>query len=246
MPMPLQTLLNFPADMLTLILEQLIGDSQSLASLSQTCTALYAVCILFLLSEVDLSSHNLGRQQEHQTATLLAFAYVDASYHNKYRPRNNLVARQRAFLCLLTEKPHLAVHVRHLTWTLIWQDVGEDSITDIDRQTWSVFCRVVNVTTLDLASLHEVWEEPYIRQNSERLFSAVTELRLVGWMHRGLVKAIIGALDASKLRSLCLDWLEDEGSMPNGGLMSRFTTLEDAPSAKNRGEQRTFTMQEMQ
>ena len=188
---------------------------------------------------MDLSSHNAGRQPEHEAHDLAPhFSLIKAEYNNKYRPRNNLVPRQRAFLRLLTVKPELARYVRDFTWTLIWTDFDEDEeeITDIDRETWSVFSRLTNVGRLDLASLHEHFVEPYIRQNPTRLFAAVTELRLLGWMHRGLARAIMDAIDASKLRTLQLHCLQDEGALANGKPISSDVTQDISGSTHNGGE----------
>ena len=122
----------------------------------------------------------------------------------------------------MTDKPSLARYVKSFAWTLIWWDFDEvytdSKLEEIDRQTWTVFGRMVNVTHLDLASLHNVVDEDeYIRHQTPRiLFPKVKDLRLLGWMHRGLVRAVITSLEPSKLRSLKLDYLEDEGAFPNG------------------------------
>ena len=232
--------LPLPTDILVLIFEQLQGDSQSLSRLSRTCRAWHALCLPILLRTVDLSCHNLGRREEHEEPNLVTFAHIEADYADKYRPRDALISRQRAFLRLITEKPALASHVRSFTWTLIWRDFDKHSITGIDRQTWNVFGRLSRVTRLDLASLHEIWDEPYIRQNPDRLFPSVADLRLVGWMHRGLVKTIINSLDVSKLRSLKLDYLQDEGVLPGGESISSDLTQDFARSFQNRGTYQTL------
>lgn len=95
-------------------------------------------------------------------------------------------------------------------------DFDEYTISDVDRQLWDVFSRFVKVTQLDLASLHDIVHEPYIRRSPDRLFPAVMQLQLVGWMHRGLVRAIFASLDVSKLSVLKLDHLQDEGAFPDG------------------------------
>ncbi len=76
--------------------------------------------------------------------------------------------------------------------------------------------KVAHVTQVDLALLHEVWDEDIVRENPISLSPKVTDLPLLGWMHRGLVKAILGAVDTTKLGSLVLDYLEDHGSFPGG------------------------------
>lgn len=151
----LSSLGQLPPDIVALIADQLVGDSQSLASPIQTCRGWHGACVPALLHTVDLSSHYAGRQPEHEDHDLAPhFSLVKADYNNKYRPRNNLVPRQRAFLRLMTGKPEITRHVRDVTWMLIWMDFEEEEITDIDRQTSSVFSRLANVVRLELASLH--------------------------------------------------------------------------------------------
>lgn len=162
-----------------------------------------------------------------------------ADHGAQFRPPN-LVTRQRAFLRLITSRPGLTKHIQSFTWTLIWWDFGEHQLQEIDLQTWNVFERMSNVTYLDLASLHEVSQETYVRQNPTTLFPAVTDLRLLGWMHRGLVKAIILSLDARRLRSLRLDYLQDEGALPDGTPLDPDTAVEYAHSARKTESTHTF------
>ena len=86
--------------------------------------------------------------------------------------------------------------------------------------------------------MYEICDEDFVRQNPIKLFPAVTDLRLSGWMHRGLVKAIITSLDSSKLRILKLDYLQDEGALPDGRPLDFDTAEEYAHNAKrtNRSE----------
>lgn len=79
-----------------------------------------------------------------------------------------------------------------------------------------MFGRITNVTYLDLASLHRSEDDKYICGNPAVLFPRITDLRLLGWMHRGLVKSIFKSLDPGKLQSLRLDHLEDDGAFLNG------------------------------
>jgi hypothetical protein len=126
----------------------------------------------------------------------------------------------------------LARHVKSFTWTLVWLDYGEEQLTEVDRLTWRVFQSLVNVTTLDLASLHEVSDDTYVRQNPAELFPAVTNLRLGGWMHRGLVRAVLTSLNGGKLRSLKLDYLQDEGAFPGGTPINDEFAIDNARNAK--------------
>ncbi|KAI0441111.1 hypothetical protein F4803DRAFT_576850 [Xylaria telfairii] len=207
---------GLPVDILHLIFDELVGDTNTLARVGLVSHSWRILSLPFLLKHVDLSSHNNGRLPEYETSSFpLLRAVAMADYSDEYRPRN-LVPRQRAFLHLMTQHPELTRHVRALTWTLVWMDFDDDTLTDIDLRIWDVFGLMQNVARLDLASLHNISDQPYIRQNPARLFPAVTHLRLVGWMHRGLVKAIVTSLDTSKLSCLRLDHLQDEGALPNG------------------------------
>lgn len=207
---------NIPAEILQLIFESLVGDAGDLTRVGLVARSWRTLSLPFLLKDVDLSSHNNGRVPEYETPELPLFRGVAmADYSDEFRPRS-LVPRQRAFLRLMTDRPELATLVKVFTWTLVWIDFDEEDLTEIDLQTWNVFSRMQNVTRLDLASLHNIADQPYIRQSPARLFPAVTHLRLVGWMHRGLIKAIVASVDASKLSRLELDHLQDEGALHNG------------------------------
>jgi len=205
-------------DVLQLVFQQLAGDNASLLNVSLTCRAWRSLALPSVFQVVDISSHNNGRQPQLE-CSVRPLVYAD--YCGSYRPKN-LVPRQRAFLQLMTDKPQLARYVKSFTWTLIWWDFDEvytdSELEEIDKETWTVFGRMVNVTHLDLASLHNVvGEDGYIRhQTPPTLFPKVKDLRLLGWMHRGLVRAIITSLEPSKLENLKLDYLEDEGALPNG------------------------------
>ncbi|CAH0042845.1 unnamed protein product [Clonostachys rhizophaga] len=212
--------LTLPADILLLVFDALVGDTTTLVSAACVSSLWRTLSLPFLLKDVDLSSHNRGRLPEYEDPTFALSRVVMSDYSDRYRPRS-LVPRQRAFLRLIIDRPELAMHVKIFTWTLVWHDTDEfscdgDEMTDIDFRTWEVFGRLCSVTHLDLASLHQIGYEPYIQQNPDTLFPAVTHLRLVGWMSRRLVRAIVNSLDASKLVSARFDYLQDEGALPNG------------------------------
>lgn len=211
-------------DAWSLVFEELIDDYESLCNVGFTCRDWRVLSLPSLLRVVDISSHNNGRVPEHENE---AVPVIYADHDAKYR-KPNLIPRQRAFLRLITARPSLAKYIKSLTWTLVWRDFDEHNLTEIDRQTWNVFGEMTNVTHLDLASLHNVCDEVYVRKNPTRLFPAVTDLRLLGWMHRGLVKAIITSLESNKLRRLDLDCLQDEGVLPDGTLLNEFTAIESA------------------
>lgn len=208
--------LDCPSEVLLLILEEL-DDTGDLSSLSRTCKSLRQRLLPNLLRTVDLSSHNAGRLPEQEDEFR---PEVHADFDDYCRPLN-LVTRQRAFLRFITHRSDLAHLVESFTWTLIWRDFDEESLTEIDYELWNVFSRLTNVRHLDLASIHEISDEPFMRKNPPRLFPAVTDLRLLGWMHRGLVNAILNSLDPTALRTVCLDYLQDEGSFPNGDPMAQ-------------------------
>lgn len=223
---------NLPLDVWRVIFEQLVGDYETLCNIGLTCYAWRSLSLPCLLQWTDLSSHNNGRVPEHE-CEILPVLYAD--FHAKYRPPN-LVPRQRAFLRLMTERPELAKYVKKFEWTLVWANTwknsDDDSLTAIDRGTWNVFSRLTNVTELDLASLHDIWEDDFVRKNPDHLFPAVTRLRLVGWMHRGLVKAILRSINASKLRKIEFDYLEDQGTLPNDVPLNWELAEEFAPNSK--------------
>ncbi|KAF2759136.1 hypothetical protein EJ05DRAFT_333933 [Pseudovirgaria hyperparasitica] len=222
---------EIPSDILVSIFETLVGDSESLIAAGLTCTAWHAFSLPYLLYHVDLSCHNRGRLPEFEDDVVMPVVY--ASFNDKFKP-GNLVPRQRAFLQLMTDRPELATHVHSFTWTLVYSDCSD--LTDIDRETWVVFDRLNSVTRLDLAQILGEREIEYSRQPPPRLFPAVTDLRLVGSMNRKLVRAIITALEPSDLRSLRLDHLGDEGSLPGGLPMLEDLADPYIPNLKNRAE----------
>ncbi|KAM5442735.1 hypothetical protein MferCBS31731_002119 [Microsporum ferrugineum] len=230
---------SLPYDILSLILEGLVEDKPSLARLSLTCWALRPLALHFLLDTVDLSSHNRGRLPECEDEIR---PEVHADFGDEYR-QVNLVPQQRAFLRLMTDRPELALCVKSLKWTLVWIDWEEEALAEIDYELWNVFARFTNVRHLDLASIHNLYylyDQPFIRRNPPRLFPAVTHLRLVGWMHRGLVDAIIDALDPTTLHTLILDHLQDEGAFPDGTPIAQDIASEHACSLKNRSRGDTY------
>jgi hypothetical protein len=194
-------------DVLQLVFQQLAGDNETLLNISLTCRAWRWLALPGLYQVVDISSHNNGRQPQHENeVTPIVYSDQRGEYHQR-----NLIPRQRAFLRTMTEEPRLARLVKSLTWTLIWRDYGEGKLAEIDRQTWCVFGKMANVKHLDLASLHEVEDDNYVRHTPAGLFPKTRHLRLLGWMHRGLIKSILASLNPSRLLSLALDYLEDEG-----------------------------------
>ena len=225
---------ELPPDVLQLVFHELVGDEEALLNVSLTCSAWRSLAQPSVYRVVDISSHNNGRQPQLECEEL---PLVYADYDSEYRPRN-LITRQRDFLRLMVDKPHLAKYVKSFTWTLIWLDFDEQHLTEIDLQTWNVFGRMINVAHLDLASLHRNDDDGYIRQNPTVMFPKVKNLRLLGWMHRGLVRAIITALDPGKLQSLRLDYLEDEGALPNGESLGEDTAIRLAHHARRKGVSR--------
>jgi hypothetical protein len=57
-------------------------------------------------------------------------------------------------------------------------------------------------------------------------------------MHRGLVKSICSSLDPSRLHSLELDYLEDEGAAPNGDSIRADFVFENAHHAGSKSTAR--------
>jgi hypothetical protein len=222
---------ELPPDVLQLVFHELVGDEKALLNVSLTCRAWWSLAQPSVYCVVDIGSHNNGRQPQLECEEL---PLVYADYDGKFRPQN-LVSRQRTFLRRMVDKPQLAKYVKSFTWTLIWLDFDEQHLTEIDLQTWNVFSRMINVTHLDLASLHRNDDDGYIRQNPTVMFPKVRDLRLLGWMPRGLVRAIVTTLDPGKLRSLSLDYLEDEGALPNGASLGEDTAIRLAQHARRKG-----------
>jgi hypothetical protein len=207
-------LLTCPDDIFLLILERC--EQASLHNLSLTSRSLRPRCIPQLYREVDLSSHNLGRVPEFEDELR---PEIYANTDDFWRP-HNLVSRQRSSLRTMTECPEYATAVRVFSWTLIWRDVNEDALAEMDYQLWTTFSRLTHVTRLDLASLRQdEILDPYVRQMPSLLFPHVTELRLTGWMHHSLVANILNSIDVAKLQSLSLDALQEEGQIPDGSPM---------------------------
>lgn len=210
------SLVNCSSEILLSVLQHLEDDPKTLCALGLASKYLRNLSISFLLKRVDLGSHNNGRVRECEDEIRQE---IHAHHGAEYAPPS-LLNRQRAFLRFIIKLPNLASRVQSLTWTLIWIDNEGDDLTEIDFHLWYVFSCLSNVRHLDLASLHFVAEEPYVRKTPPKLFPALTHLRLMGWMHRGLVDAIFNALDPTALHTLRLDYLEDEGFFPNGAPMS--------------------------
>ncbi|KAM0697445.1 hypothetical protein Q7P36_002299 [Cladosporium allicinum] len=221
-------------DILQLVFQQLTGDNETLLSVSLTCHAWRWLALPALYQVIDISSHNNGHLPQHEYAGHIAYAdQLRGEYHQQ-----NLLPRQRAFLRNMTEEPQLARLVKSLTWTLIWRDFEETKLAEIDRQTWCVFGKMVNVTRVDLASLHEVADDNYVRQTPAGLFPKTRHLRLLGWMHRGLVKSILSSLNPSKLLSLELDYVQDEGALPNGDSICADFVIDHAHHARSKSTNR--------
>ncbi|KAK2801314.1 hypothetical protein FQN51_005414 [Onygenales sp. PD_10] len=204
MEQPPHHILGHPAEVLLAILEQLRHDKRTLCNLGLVCKIFRDLTLPVLLSTVDLSFHNSGR-------VLTA----------KYSPLT-LLPRQHLFLRLISSRPDLASYVKSFTWTLLWiGDKGSEDSHINANELWDVFSHLTNVRQLDLASLHCGSQNYYVHNPPPRLFPAVTHLRLVGWMHRGLVNAIVTSLNPTALRALDLHYLQDEGSFPDGNPISK-------------------------
>jgi hypothetical protein len=236
-----------PPDVLRLVFDQFEHDATSILNVSLTCHAWHSLSMPTIYRNVDLSYHNIGDREVfdldggNEDDNEAAQRYVNGQdvytdFRASVRPLN-LVHRQRAFLRTIIAHPELAKHVKSLTWTLVWKDRADSGLTEIDRQTWNVFRQLNNVTKLDLASLHNIHDDDFVRQNPSQLFPAVVDLKLVGWMHRGLVKAIFATINTARLHSLTLDYAQDEGALPDGSPMSeKFADRCSSKLAKTMGE----------
>lgn len=208
-------LLKYSDDIFLLILDHC--ERPSLYNLVLTSKSLRERCNQQLYRTVHLASHNLGRQTESEDEVHPdVWANTDDTWGS-----DGLVRRQRAFLRTMIEcSDEYAPLVRSFSWTLKWLDDGDDpyALPDIDHQVWTVFSRLTNVESLDLASIPmEEVVDPYVRQisSSLSLFPHTTQLRLMGWIPHDLVEAIIRSIDVSKLKSLSLSMLHEEGRLPD-------------------------------
>jgi hypothetical protein len=210
-------LLACPDDILLLILEQ--SEKTSVSNLSQTCEALRSRCIPQMYREVDLSSHNIGRFPEHEDDK---FRPEQWTHMDDFHRPGNLLSLQRSFLRTMCECPDYAGYVRSFSWTLIWRDQHtEDGLTEIDYQLWAVFSCMDRVEKLDLAAIAvDNPSEGYRREVPPILFPQVTDLRLVGWMPHNLAVNIFNSIDLSKLYSLRLNALQEDGQDSKGSLVS--------------------------
>ncbi|KAH8590602.1 hypothetical protein B0O99DRAFT_301725 [Bisporella sp. PMI_857] len=212
-------LLKYPDDVFCLILDHC--EHPSLYNLVLTNKSLHERCNRQLYRTVNLASHNTGRRTEYEDDIRPdVWANTNDSWGS-----DGLVRRQRSFLRTITEcSDEHAPLVRSFSWTLKWLDCDDDpyALSQIDRQVWTVFSRLTNVESLDLASLAmEEIDDPYVRQipSSLSLFPRVTRLRLMGWIPHDLVGTILRSIDLSKLESLSLSMLQEEGKVPDGSPM---------------------------
>jgi hypothetical protein len=212
---PISGLLKCYEDIMFLILE--FCDHSSVNHLSLTCKALRLHCLPHLYRTVDLSFHNIGRLPQYE-GTVLPEAWANTC--DSFRPED-LFSKQRCLLRTLSEHPKYANLIRDFSWTLIWyNDSHQEESPAIKYRIWSIFSCLVNVETLDLACLGEDGiEDHYVRYIPALLFPAVTNLRLLGWMHHDLVTNILNSIDLSKVRNLNLDALQEEGQIQNGSPM---------------------------
>ncbi|KAK2813859.1 hypothetical protein FQN50_000260 [Emmonsiellopsis sp. PD_5] len=219
MEQPLRHILDYPVEVLLAILEQIRHDKRTLCDLGLVCRIFRHLTLPVLLSTVDLSFHNTGR-------------VLTAKYHPL-----TLLPRQRLFIRLISSCPDFASYVRSFTWTLLWiGDKGNEDSQINANELWDVFSRLTNVHQLDLASLHCGSQTSYVHGTPPRLFPAVTHLRLVGWMHRGLVDAIVTSLNPKTLRSLDLHYLQDEGALPDGTPIDKRLARFHARNSRNCGD----------
>jgi len=200
------------------ILDVCAAHRGTLYNLSLTSKFLWNTCLPLLYKNVDLSTHNRGRLVEFEDDCRWEL-WADAD--DDYVP-DDARLRQYSFLRTLTAHPEYGAFVRSFAWTLIWSYARFNSyeLQDIEFSMWNVFSSLTNVQNLDLASLHRNHHERFIRQNPRRLFSSAVRIRLLGWMHYGLVTSILYSIDPSKLKHLALYSLQDEGQYADGSPMS--------------------------
>lgn len=102
---------ELPPSILQPVFQELVSDSEALLNVSLTCSTWRALAQPAVYREVDISSHNNGRQPQLE-CKVRPLVYAD--YDGECRPRN-LVSRQRAFSGLMFDEPQLANHVKYFT-----------------------------------------------------------------------------------------------------------------------------------
>ncbi len=206
-------ILSLPRELSDIIIS--FCGTPELAALSTTCKTLHAAAIPFLYREVDLSAHNQGRLQfTHDNGT---HYHIWADVYPPVFDLPPLAKKQQSFLSTILKNPPLGAYVRIFVWTFrsYWEPKPINSLSfntcHLDTRIWEVFQHLTNVDKLDLGSLHQSWDKPYLGLPPPGIFSTVTDLRLSGVMYRQVVFRIVESIDRSKLHSLELDNLQDPG-----------------------------------
>lgn len=192
-------------------------EQHDLLSLAQSSKALFLSTVPLIYRYVDLSTHN---REPDFTGERDQWADV----HPLRPPPVTMIHRQHSFLLSLLRYPEHGKYVRHLTWTLTFASeieregtrlLAEDTLQFPETKIWNAFESMVNVEKLDLASLH-VLCTPYLAQCPSSLFSSSVSIRLLGRFSFQLASAILHSVDATKLKQLCLDDVQDWGQHTDG------------------------------
>lgn len=207
--------IGFPDELFEILLG--FCSTPELLAISRTCKALHTKAVPLIYRKVDISAHNQGRLQ---------FTHNDGShfYHwsDNFPPKfelKPLAKSQQSFLSTILKYPQIGKHVLEFTWTVRsnWDPNGYIPHTMIFKATppdtlmWEAFQQLNNVKKLDLAFLHESFDESYLREPPSSLFANATNIRLSGVMYRQVVNSVLHSVDLSKLEHLAVDNLQDPG-----------------------------------
>ena len=217
--MAIPNLACLPAEILDVICESC--QQHDLLSLNRLSRALYRITAPLLYRLVNVSTHNREHATIPRSSTgMELWADVDPLCP----PPVAMIRRQHSFLITLLMHPGYGRYVRSFTWTLIFaSDIkGEGARLPAEKilqypetKIWEAFRSMVNIEKLDLASLHYYYK-PYLLECPSSLFSSASSIRLLGRFSFRLASAIVHAVDATKLKQLSLDDVQDWGQYADG------------------------------
>lgn len=133
----------------------------------------------------------------------------------------SLYKRQRRLVQTLLGHPGYAKCVRSLKGMLCIADFdpghGSGQGTCMEEELWRAMQPLTHLKSVDVAFQTVFSREKPVpkRLFPTALFQIATSVRLVGYMHYGLSKSILDAIDPALLKHLCLDTVHDRKSGPS-------------------------------
>lgn len=192
-------LIDLPAELLVDIAGNL--DKYDLISLCASSSRLNEICVLVLYRHVDLQFD----------------PHADGLEFNEENSEkwDIVIKRQRHFVETLLSRPKYGIHVRSLKGKLCvsyindGHSLGRNAVSEKDL--WRAMQSLTQVQSVDMALKHFFSNPATVppRHFPTPLFQTATSVRIVGQMQYGLAKSILEAIDPAKLKSLCLDMVQD-------------------------------------